>query len=271
MNIQNIHFLCIGRYFLDSYNCKAFHFIKDIISKAFLKLFHKFFHKLELCIKSNQGKRAVAAIYRLKQSKKRLSFKTRESLKAEEADLMSKLISGPSNFSHVQHMGPGDGLQILQERPLVSIHIREFYKKFLKRHQSKNWEIHTVCNTCVFLFIQFCVNTSGGKRPITTVPNISFFTEVRLTHYTHYCAHHCYYCYLRWMIGWQILIDQCSDNQWAHSDNRLGRDLLVRIKLRLVHWSVRGRGLILSSYLFIYFFVRCDLLLIFSLYPTSYW
>ena len=59
----------------------------------------------------------MAAIYRLKQSKKRLSFKTRESMKVEEADLVSKLISGPSNFEHVSHMGPGDGLQILQDIP----------------------------------------------------------------------------------------------------------------------------------------------------------
>jgi len=73
----------------------------------------------ELIVKSKQGKRAVAAILRLKASKKRLSFKTRESLKAEEADLVSKLISGPSNFNHVTHMGPGDGLQILKDIPKV--------------------------------------------------------------------------------------------------------------------------------------------------------
>ena len=70
-------------------------------------------------MQSHQGKRAVAAIYRIKNSKKRISFKTRESMRVEEADLVSKLISGPSNFSHLQHMGPGDGLQILQDIPRV--------------------------------------------------------------------------------------------------------------------------------------------------------
>jgi len=87
---------------------------------------------IELIIKSNQGKRAVAAIYRLKQSKKRLSFKTRESLRVEEADLVSKLISGPSNFSHVQHMGPGDGLQILQDIPMVRLFVCLFLLKSSK-------------------------------------------------------------------------------------------------------------------------------------------
>ncbi|XP_057303802.1 serine/threonine-protein kinase MRCK alpha-like [Hydractinia symbiolongicarpus] len=89
----------------------------------------------ELSVKSNQGKRAVAAIYRLKQTKKRLSFKTRESLKAEEADLMSKLISGPSNFSHVSHMGPGDGLQILQDIPIVDDKLAMSHSQKLRLRQ----------------------------------------------------------------------------------------------------------------------------------------
>ncbi|XP_065655108.1 serine/threonine-protein kinase MRCK alpha isoform X2 [Hydra vulgaris] len=73
----------------------------------------------ELAIKTSLVKRQVAAIYRIKSTtKKRLSVKTRDSLRAEEADLVSKLISGPSNFSHVQHMGPGDSLQILKEIPV---------------------------------------------------------------------------------------------------------------------------------------------------------
>lgn len=67
----------------------------------------------------------MAAIFRFKQSRnKRLSFKTRESLRAEEADMVSKLISGPSNFSHLQHMGPGDGLEILKDPSLVRTVLR---------------------------------------------------------------------------------------------------------------------------------------------------
>ena len=70
----------------------------------------------ELRLQSKKGKKAILQILRLK-SKRRFSWKTRESLKAEEADLMSKLISGPSNFNHISHMGPGDGLQILKDLP----------------------------------------------------------------------------------------------------------------------------------------------------------
>ena len=69
----------------------------------------------ELIIKSNQGKKAIGAILRMRQNKRRFSFKTRESMKAEEADLMSKLISGPSSFTHISHIGPGDGLPILKD------------------------------------------------------------------------------------------------------------------------------------------------------------
>lgn len=31
----------------------------------------------------------------------------------------SKLISNPTNFNHVAHMGPGDGMQILKDLPMV--------------------------------------------------------------------------------------------------------------------------------------------------------
>uniref|UniRef100_A0A8C6SMC5 Uncharacterized protein n=1 Tax=Neogobius melanostomus TaxID=47308 RepID=A0A8C6SMC5_9GOBI len=33
--------------------------------------------------------------------------------------LRSKMISGPTNFNHISHMGPGDGMQILRDLPLV--------------------------------------------------------------------------------------------------------------------------------------------------------
>lgn len=30
------------------------------------------------------------------------------------------MISNPTNFNHVAHMGPGDGMQVLMDLPLVS-------------------------------------------------------------------------------------------------------------------------------------------------------
>lgn len=32
----------------------------------------------------------------------------------------SKMISNPTNFNHVAHMGPGDGMQVLMDLPLVT-------------------------------------------------------------------------------------------------------------------------------------------------------
>ena len=37
-----------------------------------------------------------------------------------DADMKSKLISLPTNFNHVSHMGPGDGIPVLKDMPLVS-------------------------------------------------------------------------------------------------------------------------------------------------------
>uniref|UniRef100_A0A3B4ARG1 CRIB domain-containing protein n=1 Tax=Periophthalmus magnuspinnatus TaxID=409849 RepID=A0A3B4ARG1_9GOBI len=36
-----------------------------------------------------------------------------------DPELRSKMISGPTNFNHISHMGPGDGMQILRDLPMV--------------------------------------------------------------------------------------------------------------------------------------------------------
>ena len=45
-------------------------------------------------------------------------FLRREMLR--DPELRSKMISNPTNFNHVAHMGPGDGMQVLMDLPLVS-------------------------------------------------------------------------------------------------------------------------------------------------------
>lgn len=44
-------------------------------------------------------------------------FFNREMLR--DPEMRSKLISNPTNFNHVAHMGPGDGMQVLMDLPLV--------------------------------------------------------------------------------------------------------------------------------------------------------
>ena len=72
----------------------------------------------ELSLYSSKGKRAVSRFLKLK-SKRKGVWSKRESLRAEEADLKEKLISMPVGFTHVSHMGPGDGLMILKDLPEV--------------------------------------------------------------------------------------------------------------------------------------------------------
>ena len=72
----------------------------------------------DLSVFSNKGKRAVSRYMKLKK-KRGGAWSKRESLRAEEADLKEKLISLPSNFSHVSHMGPGDGKLMLKDLPDV--------------------------------------------------------------------------------------------------------------------------------------------------------
>lgn len=44
-------------------------------------------------------------------------FSFREMLR--DPEMRNKLISNPTNFNHVVHMGPGDGIQILKDLPMV--------------------------------------------------------------------------------------------------------------------------------------------------------
>ncbi|XP_007886493.1 serine/threonine-protein kinase MRCK beta isoform X1 [Callorhinchus milii] len=58
-------------------------------------------------------------------SKKRFAFKVSEEERLlqrremlRDPEMRSKLISNPTNFNHVAHMGPGDGMQVLMDLPL---------------------------------------------------------------------------------------------------------------------------------------------------------
>lgn len=44
-------------------------------------------------------------------------FSYREMLR--DPEMRNKLISNPTNFNHIAHMGPGDGIQILKDLPMV--------------------------------------------------------------------------------------------------------------------------------------------------------
>ncbi|XP_077444094.1 serine/threonine-protein kinase MRCK beta isoform X1 [Stigmatopora argus] len=59
-------------------------------------------------------------------SKRKFLFKVSEEERLQQRremlrdpELRSKMISNPTNFNHVAHMGPGDGMQVLMDLPLV--------------------------------------------------------------------------------------------------------------------------------------------------------
>lgn len=58
-------------------------------------------------------------------SKRRYSFRVPEEERLQQRremlrdpEMRSKLISNPTNFNHIVHMGPGDGIQILKDLPM---------------------------------------------------------------------------------------------------------------------------------------------------------
>uniref|UniRef100_A0A3Q3JZT1 non-specific serine/threonine protein kinase n=1 Tax=Monopterus albus TaxID=43700 RepID=A0A3Q3JZT1_MONAL len=61
-------------------------------------------------------------------SKRKFLFKVPEGERLQQRremlrdpELRSKMISNPTNFNHVAHMGPGDGMQVLMDLPLVTV------------------------------------------------------------------------------------------------------------------------------------------------------
>ncbi|XP_046878100.1 serine/threonine-protein kinase MRCK alpha-like [Hypomesus transpacificus] len=60
-------------------------------------------------------------------NKRRFSFRVPEEERLQQRremlrdpEMRNKLISNPTNFNHVAHMGPGDGIQILKDLPMES-------------------------------------------------------------------------------------------------------------------------------------------------------
>uniref|UniRef100_A0A4W5RWI5 Serine/threonine-protein kinase MRCK alpha n=1 Tax=Hucho hucho TaxID=62062 RepID=A0A4W5RWI5_9TELE len=61
-------------------------------------------------------------------NKRRFSFRVPEEERLQQRremlrdpEMRNKLISNPTNFNHVAHMGPGDGIQILKDLPMASV------------------------------------------------------------------------------------------------------------------------------------------------------
>ncbi|XP_031511083.1 serine/threonine-protein kinase MRCK alpha isoform X19 [Papio anubis] len=74
-------------------------------------------------------------------NKRRYSFRVPEEERMQQRremlrdpEMRNKLISNPTNFNHIAHMGPGDGIQILKDLPMVKnpfANVPEFFQTFV--------------------------------------------------------------------------------------------------------------------------------------------
>uniref|UniRef100_A0A8C8ENE1 Serine/threonine-protein kinase MRCK alpha n=1 Tax=Oncorhynchus tshawytscha TaxID=74940 RepID=A0A8C8ENE1_ONCTS len=66
-----------------------------------------------------------------------------------DPEMRNKLISNPTNFNHVAHMGPGDGIQILKDLPMVrqttTVHISLLCKDLPVVRQTTTVHISLLC------------------------------------------------------------------------------------------------------------------------------
>lgn len=66
-------------------------------------------------------------------TKPRRRFSLREGNRAiRPTDRRSKMISAPTNFNHISHMGPGNGIQVNSNLNFVYIYMNfKFYKIYI--------------------------------------------------------------------------------------------------------------------------------------------
>uniref|UniRef100_A0A669EI74 Serine/threonine-protein kinase MRCK alpha n=1 Tax=Oreochromis niloticus TaxID=8128 RepID=A0A669EI74_ORENI len=76
-------------------------------------------------------------------NKRRYSFRVPEEERLQQRremlrdpEMRNKLISNPTNFNHVAHMGPGDGIQILKDLPMVHLQTHEHASFILSRERN---------------------------------------------------------------------------------------------------------------------------------------
>ncbi|XP_072346526.1 serine/threonine-protein kinase MRCK beta isoform X1 [Scyliorhinus torazame] len=106
-------------------------------------------------------------------SKKRFAFKIPEEERLQQRremlrdpEMRSKLISNPTNFNHVAHMGPGDGMQVLMDLPLSVSPVSQDEQLREKRASQSNLSRHQRSK-------QYITRTASGGEAITTTRNIS--------------------------------------------------------------------------------------------------
>uniref|UniRef100_A0AAQ5ZPG0 Serine/threonine-protein kinase MRCK alpha n=1 Tax=Amphiprion ocellaris TaxID=80972 RepID=A0AAQ5ZPG0_AMPOC len=121
-------------------------------------------------------------------NKRRFSFRVPEEERLQQRremlrdpEMRNKLISNPTNFNHVAHMGPGDGIQILKDLPMVHLshvdHMCVEHVVFVHRPHSS--PCTALCVLCVCL-VSGCLNQNvrvqesrAGFSGSVSIPSIT--------------------------------------------------------------------------------------------------
>uniref|UniRef100_A0A8C4FBD5 Serine/threonine-protein kinase MRCK alpha n=1 Tax=Dicentrarchus labrax TaxID=13489 RepID=A0A8C4FBD5_DICLA len=137
-------------------------------------------------------------------NKRRFSFRVPEEERLQQRremlrdpEMRNKLISNPTNFNHVAHMGPGDGIQILKDLPMT-MHLPKPHQStmssityicvqlyehvaFLKLHPPHSCPLHcTLSRACVCVCSVACLNQNvrvqesrAGFSGSVSIPSIT--------------------------------------------------------------------------------------------------
>uniref|UniRef100_A0A8C7P746 Serine/threonine-protein kinase MRCK alpha n=1 Tax=Oncorhynchus mykiss TaxID=8022 RepID=A0A8C7P746_ONCMY len=95
-----------------------------------------------------------------------------------DPEMRNKLISNPTNFNHVAHMGPGDGIQILKDLPMVrtpTVHISLLYLPVVRQTTTVHISLPMVRQTTTVHISLLCKDLPVVRQ--TTTVHISLLCK----------------------------------------------------------------------------------------------
>ncbi|XP_077781752.1 serine/threonine-protein kinase MRCK alpha isoform X3 [Podarcis muralis] len=120
-------------------------------------------------------------------NKRRYSFRVPEEERMQQRremlrdpEMRNKLISNPTNFNHIAHMGPGDGIQILKDLPMPSSPYPPSHHHSHLISSPSNFEhiYHMTVNSAENFLSRDSINRAYSP-PLRSVPRTPAFMNIR--------------------------------------------------------------------------------------------
>ncbi|XP_065595747.1 serine/threonine-protein kinase MRCK alpha isoform X3 [Cyrtonyx montezumae] len=122
-------------------------------------------------------------------NKRRYSFRVPEEERMQQRremlrdpEMRNKLISNPTNFNHIAHMGPGDGIQILKDLPMQRspYQFPHHHSRLISSPSNFEHIYHMTVNSAEKFLSYDSINTAFSPPPCSALGTPNFMTQRNL-------------------------------------------------------------------------------------------